>query len=66
MAAIKTLAQTKTQTYPEIAIKIIDSAFALSQCNGLTNLHWILSHINIEGNEQANKATKLTNMQNKH
>jgi ribonuclease HI len=67
MAAIKILAQTKTQTYPEITTKIINSAFNLSQRGSLTILNWVPSHINIDGNEKAdklaNEATSLTNIQ---
>jgi len=64
MASIKILAQAKILTYPEITTKIINSVFALSQRGSLTTLHWVPSHINIEGNERAdtlaNEATNLT------
>jgi len=64
MSAIKILAQTKTQTCPEVRTKIID--FALSQRASLATLRWVHSHTHIEGNEWAdalaNEATNLTNI----
>ena len=49
MSAIKILAQTKTQTCPEVRTKIVD--FALSQRASLATLRWVHSHTHIEGNE---------------
>lgn len=63
MAALTILSTPSFKTYPEIVSKIVRSATALKLSGRNTTIHWVPSHINIEGNERAdtlaNEATNL-------
>ena len=53
MAALTILITTNFHTYPEITSKIFKLASVLQHSRRHVTLHWVPSHLNLEGNEKA-------------
>ena len=55
MGALTIITTANFHTYPEIITEIYTTASALKQRGIQVILHWVPSHINLEGNDRADK-----------
>ena len=66
MGALTIIATSNFQTYPEITTQIHNTATTLKHTGTEVVIHWVPSHVNLDGNEKAdtlaNEATSLTNI----